>query len=115
VYEYLLKWIMPERFITSQRQYLAQTTNRFVFQEGVLYNLDKITSLSNFATRIGVHNFARITWRSYKRVLFFWYHYTKDHGCWLLVTNDELKCSWILLNMWSLKEKLSFATNHLWL
>ncbi len=36
VYEYLLKGVILERFITSQRQYLAQRAKPFVFQ-GVLY------------------------------------------------------------------------------
>jgi len=37
VYEYLLKGVMPKRFSTSQRQYLARRTKPFVFQKGVLY------------------------------------------------------------------------------
>ncbi len=36
VYEYLLEGVMPERFITSQRQYLAQIAKTFVLQ-GVPY------------------------------------------------------------------------------
>jgi hypothetical protein len=37
VYEYLLKGVMPERFTTSQRQYLAKKAKPFVFQKGILY------------------------------------------------------------------------------
>ncbi len=37
VYDYLLKGMMPKRFTTSQRQYLAQRAKPFVLQEGVLY------------------------------------------------------------------------------
>jgi hypothetical protein len=37
VYEYLLEGVMPERLTTSQRQYLTQRANPFVFQEGVFY------------------------------------------------------------------------------
>jgi hypothetical protein len=36
VYEYLLKEMMLERFITSQRQYLIQRVKPFVLQ-GVIY------------------------------------------------------------------------------
>jgi hypothetical protein len=36
VYEYLLKRVTPERFITSQKQYLVQKAKPFVLQ-GVLY------------------------------------------------------------------------------
>jgi hypothetical protein len=34
VYDYLLEWIMPEKFTTSQTQYLAQP---FVLQDGIFY------------------------------------------------------------------------------
>jgi hypothetical protein len=37
VYEYLLKGMMPERFTTSQRQYLIQRVKPFVLQEKTLY------------------------------------------------------------------------------
>ncbi len=37
LYEYLLEGMMPKRFTTSQRQYLAQWVKPFVLQEGVLY------------------------------------------------------------------------------
>ncbi len=37
VYEYLLEGMMPKRFNTSQRQYLAQRAKPFVLQEGTLY------------------------------------------------------------------------------
>ncbi len=37
VYDYLLEGMMPKRFTTSQRQYLAQKAKPFVLQEGVLY------------------------------------------------------------------------------
>jgi len=37
VYEYLLEGMMPKRFTTSQRWYLAQRTKPFVLQEGILY------------------------------------------------------------------------------
>jgi hypothetical protein len=33
----LLEGMMPKRFTTSQRQYLAQWVKPFVLQEGVLY------------------------------------------------------------------------------
>jgi hypothetical protein len=33
----MLKGVMLERFITSQRQYLAQRIKPFVLQEGILY------------------------------------------------------------------------------
>jgi hypothetical protein len=58
VYEYLLG-VMTKRFTTSQRQYLAQKAKPFVLQEGVLCIFGNIKS---FATKIGVHNFAKITW-----------------------------------------------------
>jgi hypothetical protein len=37
VYDYLLKGVMPKRFTTSQRQYLAERAKPFVFQKGALY------------------------------------------------------------------------------
>jgi hypothetical protein len=36
VYEYALKGMMPEKFITSQKQYLAQRVKPFVLQERIL-------------------------------------------------------------------------------
>ncbi len=36
VYEYTLKGVMLEKFITSQKQYLAQIIKPFMFQEGTL-------------------------------------------------------------------------------
>jgi hypothetical protein len=48
VFEYLLMGVMPKIFTTSQREYLTQRIQPFMLQEGVLYNLDKITSFVKF-------------------------------------------------------------------
>jgi hypothetical protein len=62
---------MPKIFTTFERQYLTQRVKPFVFQEGILYNLDKITCLPSFASIIGAHIFARIAWRGYRRAFIF--------------------------------------------
>jgi hypothetical protein len=41
VYEYFLEGMMPKRLTTSQRQYLTQRVNPFVFQKGVLYRFGR--------------------------------------------------------------------------
>jgi hypothetical protein len=39
VYEYLLKEVMPKRFTTSQRHYLAQRAKPFMLKKGMLYRI----------------------------------------------------------------------------
>jgi hypothetical protein len=45
----MLEGVMPQKLITSKRQYFAHTIKPFVLQEGVLYiDLDKTTSFVKF-------------------------------------------------------------------
>jgi hypothetical protein len=63
--------MMPKRLTTSQRQYLTQRVKPFVLQKGVLHRSDEITRFIKSTTKISIHSFARITWRSCRKAFFF--------------------------------------------